>query len=248
MAFDLIVLVIILWSAFAGFRKGLLAGIVKLAGKIGAVVVAFLFYKPFLSLIEGVYPLRDVVEPWVGIVLQNAGGVFAGSGPEAGTGGGLTLPEGFTLPEDGALPEDFTMPEDVAIPEGFILPESGSPLQILQTQLTDFIMNTMALVLLFIICTLVVNILVALVIQPLAEALSPADRGGGLILGFCGSFLLLSLVVGAAAPIIDANESWSVVQESMSYPILRAGYNFILSVVHLYQSETPSSLLPNLNL
>ncbi|MDR1070754.1 MAG: hypothetical protein LBL37_08255, partial [Gracilibacteraceae bacterium] len=123
----------------------------------------------------------------------------------------------------------------------------GSPLEAAQTQLTDFIMNSMALVLLFIICTIVVNLLTALIIQPLADVLSIANRGGGLMLGLCGSFLLLSLIVGAAAPVIDVNESWITVRESMSYPVLCAGYNFILAFVHLYQPETPTELLPNFN-
>jgi uncharacterized membrane protein required for colicin V production len=98
-------------------------------------------------------------------------------------------------------------------------------------------------VLLFLLCTVAVNLIIALIIRPLADALSLADRGGGLVLGLCGSFLLLSLVVGAASPVIDANESWAVVRESMSYPFLRAGYGFILSLVHLFQPEAPSDLL-----
>jgi uncharacterized membrane protein required for colicin V production len=243
MIFDLIVLAIVLWSAFTGFRRGLLTGVVKFVGKIVVIAVAFLFYKPFLALIEGVYPLRDVVGPWVDIFLQNVTGAFGGA-----TGGNFALPEEWTLPE-GGLPEGFTLPEGVELPEGLTLPEGFAlpggdlPLEALQNQMTDFILNTIALVLLFILGTVAVNILVALIVRPLAEALSVADRGGGLVLGLCGSFLLLAIVVGAAAPVIDANESWAAVRESMSYPILRAGYNFILSVVHLYQPETPSDLL-----
>lgn len=50
---DVILIVVVLFSAWAGWRRGFIAGSLDLIGWIGSVVVALLYYRPVAEFIEG---------------------------------------------------------------------------------------------------------------------------------------------------------------------------------------------------
>jgi len=61
--FDLIVLGLLLFGGLAGFRKGLISGVSKFAGKIAAIGIAVVFHKQFLNALEPIFGLRQRIEP-----------------------------------------------------------------------------------------------------------------------------------------------------------------------------------------
>jgi uncharacterized membrane protein required for colicin V production len=96
--------------------------------------------------------------------------------------------------------------------------------------LTDYVLKISSLLLLFLLAVLAINILIALIITPLAKSLSFVNRGGGFILGILGMLFGLCLFIGLLMPFITAADFLNT-GNSLVYPWLWRGYELVKSLV-----------------
>lgn len=119
------------------------------------------------------------------------------------------------------------------------------------TVLTDYVLKIGSLLVLFILASLVINLIIAVVITPLAKTLSFVDRGGGLAFGVLSMFIGLCLVVGLLAPFLTtATTSIFKVSNSLLYPWLIQGYDVLLAVISTFAGDiltNPLEKLPIFN-
>ena len=118
----------------------------------------------------------------------------------------------------------------------------GSLLQPMLTEatiaVTDYVLTICGLLLLFIAVSVIINIIITIVITPLARSLSLVNRGGGLAFGLLSTFIVLSLVIGLTSPFINTTDTGIIsTGESFIYPILLTGYDSILAVISVFDSE-----------
>ena len=113
---------------------------------------------------------------------------------------------------------------------------------------TDYALKIIGLLLLFIILSIIINILIALVITPLARSLGFVNRGGGLAFGILSSFVVLCLVVGMASPFLNTADIGIInTSSSIIYPWLLEGYQVLLSLLAVFDSDflmNPFEALP----
>lgn len=114
--------------------------------------------------------------------------------------------------------------------------------------LTDYAMKICGLLLLFIVLSVIINIIITLVITPLARSLGLINRGGGLAFGALSSFIVLCLVVGMASPFINTADTGIInTSDSILYPWLLEGYELLLSLIAVFDSDfltNPFETLP----
>lgn len=104
--------------------------------------------------------------------------------------------------------------------------------------LTDYVLKIGSLLLLFMIITIAVNIIITVIINPLAKTLSVVDRGGGLVLGLLGMLIGICLVVGLIAPFLTtAGTGILTVENSLLYPLLMQGYEAILAIITAFAGD-----------
>jgi uncharacterized membrane protein required for colicin V production len=98
--------------------------------------------------------------------------------------------------------------------------------------LTDYVLKIGALLVLFILTALLLNLLIAVVITPLAKTLSFVNRGGGLAFGILSTMLVLCLLIGLMAPFLTtANPGIFKISGSRLYPWLIQGYEILRSII-----------------
>jgi uncharacterized membrane protein required for colicin V production len=94
---------------------------------------------------------------------------------------------------------------------------------------------------------LVINLIIAVVITPLAKTLSFVDRGGGLAFGVLSMAIGLCLVVGLLAPFLTtASTGLFKTNNSLLYPWLIQGYDVILAVISTFAGDILSNPLDKL--
>ncbi|ADY57617.1 hypothetical protein Sgly_3355 [Syntrophobotulus glycolicus DSM 8271] len=94
--------------------------------------------------------------------------------------------------------------------------------------LTDYILLIGSVLLLFLLTSLLINILIGIVINPIANSLGIINRGGGLLFGVLGSFIVVCLFVGLASPLLALFDTAALNPEgSVLYPVFQAGYEII---------------------
>jgi len=113
--------------------------------------------------------------------------------------------------------------------------------------LTDYVLKIGSLLVLFILASLVINLIIAVVITPLAKTLSFVDRGGGLAFGVLSMAIGLCLVVGLLAPFLTtASTGLFKTNNSLLYPWLIQGYDVILAVISTFAGDILSNPLDKL--
>lgn len=116
--------------------------------------------------------------------------------------------------------------------------------------LTDYILKIIALIILFLLASFLINLLISLLVTPLAKSLGIVNRGGGLAFGFLTIFIVLSLIVGMASPVLTAASAAGIkTNDSLFYPILMNGYEVILSVISVFAGDflaNPLEMLPQI--
>lgn len=104
--------------------------------------------------------------------------------------------------------------------------------------LTGYILNIGSLIVLFILVSLLVNLLTSVIFSPLAKGLSFADRGGGFVFGVVGTLLGLCLIVGLIAPFLASGYiGFLKVNHSVFYPWLIQGYDIISAGMKAYAGD-----------
>lgn len=116
--------------------------------------------------------------------------------------------------------------------------------------LTDYALKIMALIALFLIAIIVINIIISLIIKPLAKSLGIVNRGGGLAFGLLSTFIVLSIVIGLAAPILTTMSAAGIdTGNSVSYPYFVDSFNLIKDIFSIFAGDiltNPLELLPQL--
>jgi uncharacterized membrane protein required for colicin V production len=250
--FDIIVLLLLVAGGVVGLLKGLITGIARLVGNIAAILVAYLFHKPFLALVEKAVPLHDLVGERVQSFISDATSrTFGGQSAAA------ALPDDLPQEVQDAINSGAweTLPPEVwaALPEEVrnALPAQASgvsgnvsdSLSGMGAQLTDYIVNGIGIFLLVVICGIVLNIVFSLLVRPLADTFGLINKGGGFLLGVIAVLILLVTIAGLSAPLIDTVESLATVKNSLSYPILLEGYSWLGKIISLISPNMPENPL-----
>lgn len=109
---------------------------------------------------------------------------------------------------------------------------------------TDYILNIAAFIILFLFASLIINIIISIAIAPVARNLTLINRGGGLAVGMLSAFLILSLLLGLAYPLVTAADPnfWGIADSEL-YPWFVSGYQLVLSIVSLFAGDILSNPL-----
>ncbi|MCM1565986.1 MAG: CvpA family protein [Dehalobacter sp. 4CP] len=117
--------------------------------------------------------------------------------------------------------------------------------------LTDYVLKIGAVLLLFILAACIINLIIALVITPIAKNLSFINRGGGLLFGLLSTFVVISLVLGLFSPLLSTGDSGLLkTGSSLLYPWFMQGYDLILSGISVFAGDilnNPLNSIPLLN-
>ncbi len=195
--FDIIIIVLVVLSGVAGFRKGLITGMSRFIGRIAAIAIAFVFHKQFFNLADAIFSVRESVEPIIGNFITQLLESSISSGTYSNT---------ETLLQTGA--DQLTI------------------------VLTNYILSIGSVLILFILASLIIDLIIALVISPLAKNLSFINKGGGFAFGILSSFIVLCLIVGLITPFLTtAGPSVLELNDSILYPWMVQGYELELSVM-----------------
>ncbi len=104
--------------------------------------------------------------------------------------------------------------------------------------LTDYALKVISLLVLFFLVGFMLNLIITLVITPLAKSLGFVNRGGGLAFGLLSAGIVLCLVVGLIEPFLSSlSTGLSRVNDSLFYPWLMQGYDIILGVVSTFVGD-----------
>lgn len=113
--------------------------------------------------------------------------------------------------------------------------------------LTDYLLKIIAIMALFFVAMLLINLLISLLITPLAKKLSFADKGGGLLFGFFSVLVVISLVVGLLSPFLATGNLAGIrVDDSLLYPWLIRSYNFLYNVIITFAGDILTNPLEKL--
>ncbi len=201
--FDIIILVLLALAGIIGFQKGLITGVSKFIGKIAAIFIAYAFHQQFLSLLEKVVGIREMITPKVGeLLLKMVEGKIAGGG----------------YGNSNAL----------------IQPVAAQATKVL----TDYVLNIGSILILFILASLIINLIIAMVITPLARNLSLVNRGGGLAFGVLSSGVVLCLILGLITPFLTTTSpSVLKLNDSFLYPWMIQGYDAVMPVISGFSGD-----------
>ncbi len=87
--------------------------------------------------------------------------------------------------------------------------------------LTDYILLIGSVILLFLLTSLVINIFIGIIVNPIASSMGMINKGGGLLFGILSSFVVVCLIVGLTAPILSIINSEAFKPEASElYPFL----------------------------
>ncbi len=115
-----------------------------------------------------------------------------------------------------------------ADPDALVQPMIGEATIVL----TDYVLKIGALLVLFFLIAFLINLLIAVVITPLAKTLSFVNRGGGLVFGILSTTLVLCLIIGLMAPFLTtANPGIFKASSSLLYPWLIQGYEILVCMI-----------------
>lgn len=212
---DVLIVGIILLGALQGYRKGLITGIASLAGSILGFAVASASSSSVYNWLISATPLSDWIEPLVyravlpfvqseaAAVEQNVADKFLAQIP-------AQWGELFNhyLQNNGAIVQQQTLEQ---IGHTFARTITGN------------IIHIIAFAGVFLLVLVIVQIALSLILGPLGLFGGVLNSGGGLICGALGSFVVLSVLVGLIAPLLDLAEKatgQTMIQQALFYPYL----------------------------
>lgn len=115
--------------------------------------------------------------------------------------------------------------------------------------LTDYTLKICSILVLFFLVSLVINIIITLVITPLAKSLGLLNRGGGLFFGILSTYVVLCLLAGLVSPFMITSGS-GMAETSYVYPWLIGGYEIMLSFLAVFYTDfltNPLEAFPLIN-
>lgn len=105
--------------------------------------------------------------------------------------------------------------------------------------LTDYLLKIGSLIILFLVTGFIINLIIAVVITPLAKSLSIVNRGGGLAFGALSTMVGLCLVIGLFTPFLTASDSGIFgINDSLLYPWIAQGYDLLVGITSAFAEDT----------
>ncbi len=180
MILDLILLIVIIFSIFTGYRKGFIVMLASFIGKFVALSISYFYYEPFKKFLVDFTGIDSFVSDKIKISLSNLGGHAAQSTVASSD---LTAVSKMPLPD--SIKEKLM---------GY-LTESASTLgRSVASSLTDFIMTIIAFFLLFLFIILFISILVrAMNLIAKLPVLNTFNKLGGIIFSLITTYILLTI-------------------------------------------------------
>lgn len=108
--------------------------------------------------------------------------------------------------------------------------------------LTEYVLKIGSILVLFIIAAIVFNLIITLIITPLAKNLSFVNRGGGFAFGILSTSVVLVLVVGFFVPFFTVTNP-GFISNSVLYPWFIQGYHWLLSLISVFAGDFLSNPL-----
>lgn len=104
--------------------------------------------------------------------------------------------------------------------------------------LTDYLLRIGSLILLFILSGVVINLIITVVIDPLAKSLGIVNRGGGLAFGALSAAVGLCLIIGLISPFLSSTNPGALnLNESLSYPWVIGGYDLLTGILSAFTGD-----------
>jgi len=108
----------------------------------------------------------------------------------------------------------------------------------LTSVITDYLLIIFSIVILFIVVSTIINLLISLIITPVAKNLGLINRGGGLAFGLLGSYVVLCLLIGLTAPFLTTWSNGALgIGDSLLFPLLLQGYDLQLSLLSGFSDD-----------
>lgn len=103
---------------------------------------------------------------------------------------------------------------------------------------TDYVLKIGSLLMLFFLAAFLINLLIAMIITPLAKSLGFVNRGGGLAFGVLSMLVGVCLVMGLVSPFLTTvNPDAFRVSSSIMYPWLMQGYELLLGFISAFAGD-----------
>lgn len=113
--------------------------------------------------------------------------------------------------------------------------------------LTNYVLKIGAVITLFLLAVFIINIIIAVIITPLAKTLSFVNRGGGFAFGILSMLVGLCLCIGLMGPfLMTANTEMFRVSDSVLYPWLIEGYEVLLGIISAFAGDIFTNPLESL--
>ena len=210
---DVLILGLILLGALHGYQRGLITSIVNFLSNIVGFVIASWEYMLALHWAEQYFPLKQWLEPLI----------YRGLLPTVQSKAS-TLQQQTVGNILGALP-----PEWRNIFASLNVPVVQMPQAIEQVThslaglLAERILSLIAFGCVFLVVVLLIQLLAVILLRPFGSWGGAFNRGGGLLFGGLGALIVMSVMAGLFAPLLNLGLGGSVnglIQNSTLYPYL----------------------------
>jgi len=112
------------------------------------------------------------------------------------------------------------------------------------TAMTNYVLKIGSIIILFILAVFIINLIIAVVITPLAKSLSFVNRGGGLAFGVLSSGIVLCLIVGLLNPFLStAGPGALEVNQSLLFSWMVGIYKLLISFISGFSGDVLSNPL-----
>jgi Colicin V production protein. len=227
---DILILVVILISAWQGYSKGLITGLGKFVGIIIGFLVASLEYLNVLKWLEQIFPLQSLLQPVINKLvlpsLQSQTGVITQQSIDKLI---AMLPAEL---RNFLASSNIIEGSAATMTQGYIEQVS----QNVSGFLTEKILALLAFVLVFFVIVIIVQIIVTALFAPFGIFKGAVNRGGGLLFGGLCAFLSLAVISGIFLPVfkIDTqNSGLMLIQQSFFLPYLLQTFQMLSQVFSL---------------
>lgn len=217
MVLDIVLLLILVISAYLGYKRGFIKTLASFIGKFIALTLAYLYYAPFQKLLTELTGMDGYVLKKVKLSLVALGGHAAESSVA-----------GSDIDALGKMPLPSALKEKMAD----YLKQSANSLgnSVAQT-LSDFIMSLLAFFLLFLLIAIAISVIVK-VLDLVAKlpVLNAFNRVGGVLFSLITTYILLTIAFLLVTSFVsmDASSKLSTMIASSSLAKHFIAYNPIL--------------------
>ncbi len=189
---DIIIILYILIQVYLGYSRGAIKSLFNLFGYIATAIATFFFYQPFKQLLIDGLGLDKAIGKFVGERLVSLG---ASSVNASVSQSDLSAMSKLPLPD--------SIGESI---ESFLTSSAKGIAENVTTQVTDFILTVIAIVILFLAITAAVKVIGSMLngIVKL-PVLRSFNHGLGIVFGLLKAYIILSIVVLVLISLLSMN-------------------------------------------